>query len=366
MKKNFHPKNDILGFMAQIREFPLIQRKIISYLTKRREATKEQLIASLDEEAEAMKDALSSLVAKKILYRESFNNVELFSMDLLNRGSIYKETFPSGPIIPLVFQFNLLSDSQRLAGFTEAIRKTVQEGDFVLDIGAGSGVLSIMAAEKARHVHSIEIDPLVALHCKYFTNRSGFARKIKVFNQNVMEFKSSAKADVVICEMLDTALMAELQVTVMNYVLENLLKPGGKVIPYMAETSVALIHKDFTFNHQDFKLPHFEAYGSRKSDDVLSEPFAYHTISFYDTNSDHLDKTFSIETNKKGIANGLRITTDTHLTEKIVLGGSDWLNPPLILPFDDMKIEKHDNITVKIKYRLGGGINSVEYSCEKE
>jgi len=362
----FNTENDIMGLLSHMSNFSLVQRKIISYLIKKRESTKEKLLKAIGGGDQELKKSLELLVDNKILHCESFNNIELYSLDVLKKAVLYKETFPSGPIIPLVYQFNLLSDKKRLDQFTRAIRECVSQGDFVLDIGTGTGVLSIIASEKARHVYAIEVDPLVALHCKYFVNNSKFADKIKVLNQNVLDLDIPTRADLIICEMLDTALIAELQVPVMNYALKNLLKPGGKVIPHMAETSAQLIYKDFHFGHFEFKLPHFEAYGARKSKDTLSEPVVYHSILFNEINSVHIDTSFPIEATKYGITNGMRITTDTHLTESIVLNGSDWCNPPLILPFDEIKVATGDKITIKLKYKLGGGINSVEYSCKKE
>jgi predicted RNA methylase len=67
-------------------------------------------------------------------------------------------SFPSGPVIPSIYQFNLISDIKRTSFFANAINKTVKKGDRVLDLGAGAGIFSILAAKKGGIVYSYEIN----------------------------------------------------------------------------------------------------------------------------------------------------------------------------------------------------------------
>ncbi|MFB6215711.1 MAG: methyltransferase domain-containing protein, partial [Candidatus Aenigmatarchaeota archaeon] len=66
------------------------------------------------------------------------------------------EEFPSGPNIPLVYQFDLLTDTNRLTDLKEAVEAVVEEGDTVADLGAGVGILSYLASPRADKVYAVE------------------------------------------------------------------------------------------------------------------------------------------------------------------------------------------------------------------
>jgi len=57
----------------------------------------------------------------------------------------------------LEFHRKLLADGTRTLAFREALRRAVNAGDVVVDVGSGSGVLAFFAVEAgARKVFAIE------------------------------------------------------------------------------------------------------------------------------------------------------------------------------------------------------------------
>ena len=60
-------------------------------------------------------------------------------------------------------QFACLNDHNRNKAFEKALNNTITPESVVLDIGAGAGILSLMAARAgAKHVYAVEIKPMVA------------------------------------------------------------------------------------------------------------------------------------------------------------------------------------------------------------
>lgn len=359
-----YPSN-IYEFLEISSKLSELEERILYHCYHEGRVTLQQLINKEQEDISKITSAIKNLVDKKLLYIYKFQNFVFFELNLPVLKYLRYEKFPAGPVIPLIYQFNLLSDSVRLSAFKSAINNIVNPGDIVLDLGCGTGVLSMFAAQRGAFVFSVEVDPIVAEAAEYFIKNNGFSSKVKIIQGDCRNIELDIKADVIICEMLDTALIAELQVPVMNNAIKKWLKPNGKVIPLKAETSAELINTDYKFEGIDFRLIHYEAYGARISSYVLSRPLTYHSLSFKEENPVDFSAKFSLKAYRDGIANGLRLNTSVEVTENIKIGGSPWFNPPLILPFEDIPIKKGEEIEVDLSYGLGAGFSSIKYEVRK-
>lgn len=366
MPKSLSANSTPIEFLSFISKKSNLEKRIINYLMRHNECTRNNLIKEFNFNAEMIDSCLMSLEKDGIIVCEKHHNIKVFSLDIYKKLDLFPQLFPDGPVIPLVYQFNLLSDTKRITAFKKAIDSAVNNNDIVLDIGAGTGVLSLVAAKKAKHVYAVEVDPGVALYCKYFTKNSKYSDKITVINKNVLNWKMPVKPDLVICEMLDTALIAELQVPVMNYINNNLLKVTTKIIPIYSKTSIQLIYKDFKFLSFNFSLPHFEAYGSRSTKINLSKEIVFHEVYYNAYNSEVVDKRIEIIANKSGYVNALKLSTVSNLFEDINAGRTGWLTPDLVLPIDIIKVNKGEKIVINVYYKLGGGLSNLKYNCKKE
>lgn len=271
--------------------------------------------------------------------------------------------FLFGPTIPLIFHYNLLCDSSRLEGFKVAIDRMVEEGDVVVDLGTGTGVLALLAARKASKVYAVEIDPFIIETARNIVSRYPGGEKIEFIEADAKTLNLGEKVDVVICEMLDTALIAEDQVPVMNHAVAEILKPGGKVIPLRATTTIELVNSDYNFCDYEFNVPYHEEYGARPVQAVLSDCTALHSIRFDEINPTRVDKEITFELIKDGLANGFRLKTFTYLDEQTALNSSIWFNPPLVFPLGNgSEAQKGGKLSLSIYYEMGAGPGYVSYS----
>lgn len=82
----------------------------------------------------------------------------------------------------------------------EEIQKSKVKIKNLLDIGTGSGLLSLMVAQKNEvRIDAVEIDKEAATQAQENISSSPWQESIKVHNDNILLFQSSQKFDVIIC-----------------------------------------------------------------------------------------------------------------------------------------------------------------------
>ena len=249
------------------------------------------------------------------------------------------------------YHHNLTSDTARLAGFFEAI--TENSRGTVFDLGTGSGILSYWAAPKADKVIALELNRATA---KIAENNLKSLENVEVICSDASSFLFKKKADVIICEMLDTALIDEEQIPVLNSAIKY-LKEDGTIIPYGIINCLEPVESKV-------ENISYEENGSPKNL-VLGKPTFYSRIIFGSNVEKKFNKAFKIKTNKFGTVSGVKITTFTLITKDIICGPTPMLNPPLIIPVEKTEVNEGDLLEVNLSYEMGGGLESVRARVTK-
>lgn len=107
-----------------------------------------------------------------------------------------------------------------------AIEELMQTGLSVLDVGAGSGILSIAAARQgARHVAAVELDPVAASVCRENVARNGVADLIDVRAGTLEPATADDQlADLILANITIATLMQ------LHPALATHLAPGGRAV----------------------------------------------------------------------------------------------------------------------------------------
>lgn len=244
------------------------------------------------------------------------------------------------------YHFDLIKDSQRLSAFYQAINEYDGKNDLAYDLGCGSGILSYFLSSHFRQIISLEIDSS-AYECA--KENLADLTNVNVINTDVLKYDSDKKADLIVCEMMDTALIDEEQIPVLNHA-KKFLKPDGRIIPQGVINSAELVNMEREYIHWDENAKY----------EIFSDAMFYSKIDFLDDIDSHFEENLSFKVKKDGTVNGLKITTFTKLSNDLICGPTPMLNPPLLIPFDEKSVKSNEYITVKLKYIMGNGIESIE------
>ena len=244
------------------------------------------------------------------------------------------------------YHHDLLKDKDRLSVFNEAIEEYDSKADLAYDLGCGSGVLSYFLSSKFKEVISLEVDRKAFACAK--ENLADFDN-VEVINSNVLDYDFDRKADLIVCEMLDTALIDEEEIPVLNYA-RKFLTENGKIIPQGVINAVELVNMERHHVHWDEGAVY----------ETLSDEMIYSQFNFLDDIDPEFKADLRVKANRDGLLNGLKITTYTKLNENLIAGPLPMLNPPLMIPLDERQIRVNDFIEVEIKYIMGNGIESIE------
>jgi SAM-dependent methyltransferase len=136
----------------------------------------------------------------------------------------------------------MIRDRVRTEAFRLAIEAVVRPGDIVLDVGAGSGILSMFAARAgAARVYAVE-QTTVAVLAQQWAAANGFDETITVLQGDVLDMEPPERVDVVVSEWLGGFGIDEGMLAPVIAARDRWLKPGGIMIPRTVTAWVALVY----------------------------------------------------------------------------------------------------------------------------
>ena len=135
----------------------------------------------------------------------------------------------------------MIRDQIRTEAFKRAIEAVVRPGDVVLDVGAGSGVLSMFAARAgASRVYAVE-QTSIAVLAQELVAANGLSDVIEVIQGDVMDIEPPGRVDVIVSEWLGGFGIDEGMLVPVIAARDRWLKPGGIMIPGSVTAWTALV-----------------------------------------------------------------------------------------------------------------------------
>ena len=146
----------------------------------------------------------------------------------------------------------MLCDRVRTEAFRRAIDAVVRPGDIVLDVGAGTGILSVFAARAgAARVYAVE-RTTVAVLANELAAANGVADIVRAIQGDVMDVELPERVDVIVSEWLGGFGIDEGMLAPVIGARDRWLKPGGVMIPDSVTAWTALVYDRYLAEMVEF------------------------------------------------------------------------------------------------------------------
>lgn len=182
-------------------------------------------------------DALERLRTKWKIQEDGFVTVvsALIAQNLLTpAGAAAESSLATGGFASALSHFLMVRDSVRVMSYRQAIQRHCQ-GRTVVEIGCGSGILSIFAAQAgAKRVIAIEESRIADLAEEMF-RANGVADRIELRRANSRDVSLEERADVIIHEILGSDPFSENLLPFIEDARARFLAPNGRLIPSVLE-----------------------------------------------------------------------------------------------------------------------------------
>ena len=299
-----------------------------------------------------------------------------YNDDCIDAGAQTEEDCYLGQFIPLQYHHHMLMNQYRISSFKAAIDQVVFPGAKVLDLGGGTGVLSWFAVAKASKVWCVEFNPDLVREARRLLKLNPGGEKVELVHADAFEYLPPEPVDVVICEMLHSAMLCEKQIDIIKSFKERYLQHFGNSLPRFIPEAVIMAVQPVQQNYQfmgfhapiiQFQLPTVIQADTRE----IAPPQVYSTVDFTQTVSEEFSWKGVFTLEQAGQVNALRFITKNILSISTVDNSViEWHNHYLVLPLaEPIHAIPGALLHVNFSYRAGGSLahlqNSISAMLEK-
>lgn len=215
---------------------------------------------------------------------------------------------------------DMMMDRHRMGPLDAAIRKVVRAGDVVLDLGAGTGVLTFIALDAgAEHVYALDSSPTIEV-ARRIARANGLADRVTFIQADARTVAAPRQVDGIVADIRGTLPLLGDNVDLFEVVRDRWLRSGGYTMPLADEILVAPVAASRAYHVVDgWRSPRREARYAAAADvaantflrtelesgDLLAEGQPLGEIRYQGKNPRKLATRATFVMERPGVLNGL-------------------------------------------------------------
>jgi protein arginine N-methyltransferase 1 len=269
----------------------------------------------------------------------------------------------------------MIADEVRTGAYEAAIAAAVRPGAVVLDIGAGTGILSLLACRAgARRVYAVEAGDAIAV-AEEIARANGLADRIEFIQAKSTDITLPERADVIVSDLRGVLPLLQHHIPSIVDARRRHLAQGGVLVPARDELHVGVVEAAGEYERVIAPWTRdrfgFEMGAARqivtntwdraffRSEQLLGQPATWATLEYGSIESPNISGTMTVEANRTGMAHGLAVWFDA-----VLHGGIGYSNAPGMpetvygsgfFPFaEPVPVEVGDRVAVRLRADLVG------------
>ncbi|MDB5052703.1 MAG: hypothetical protein JWM44_753 [Bacilli bacterium] len=275
------------------------------------------------------------------------------------------ETNEMGQYIPLHYHYQMLSDVARMSAFRTAIEHSVTPQHRVVELGSGTGVMSFFAARQGARVWAVEANPAMVSASRKFLSENGVSSRVDVFEADASNWLPPEPVDLVICEMLHSALLLEKQLQVIAAFRDAHYARFGKtprMLPEATLLGVQPVWQCYEFEGYRASVPLFQSpYAMIEDCRDCGDPVVYKIVDYDTAQVEVIEAEVLCPIQQAVNVNALRFITKNVLALDNSTGHTiDWHSQHLVLPLHQvLQLQAGQTMRVRFRYRPGDLIETL-------
>jgi predicted RNA methylase len=271
----------------------------------------------------------------------------------------------------------MLTDNFRMDFFAGCFDELIKPGSRVADLGAGTGILSFMAAARGASVTAVEYDIYNYRNLCRNIEANDLKDRVKALNADAKNIVLDEPQDFLICEMCHCGFMVEQQIPVINVFMRNHLKKFGSVpavIPARAILEFDLINCAYEFRGHNIKSVHYQdAYSTAETGvKAYCASVIYYQADYYkNTGQDeNIKASGALKIIRGGVINTLRLKLMVHQsveTWSFKKLSDFWALNNIHFPLEnEIEVSAGAAFNYRLEYKAGCGLEDFKFSLLDE